>query len=432
MPRLWSIGFVLMFCVSACNALANPTPLATSTILPKPSSTSPRADDSKASTITPAPVLTATRNLTLTVWTTEELSPSGARGGRVLKSQIDAFSKSRPNLRVDFILKKATGTGGLVDFLVNTQAAAPQMLPDLILLDSRELDSAAQTGLVQPLDSDLPAGIYADLFPSAQKVARINGAWVALPMFLEAEHLVYNQARLARPPRTWSEVISSPVPFLFPAEGDDGFIAQYLSLGGSLSDANSNPALNADTMVQVLSFYRRARDANVIPDSTLGIKSVDESWATFISGQNSIAQVGASQYLADRDRFGNVTYSNLPTRDGQVMTLTRAWVMAVTASNPARKQAAIDLLQWLSASSRLSEWASSARKIPARRTAFATAIDPPEYAQFLRGLLDKGTNMPSVTQLARLAPAYRAAVQSVLRGQSTPIEAANRAVNSIK
>ena len=309
---------------------------------------------------------------------------------------------------------------------------APQLLPDVIILDSRELDAAAQTGLLQPLDGDFPAGVYADLFPTAQKTARLDGAWVALPLFIEAEHLVYNSTRLPRPPRTWNDVISSSVPFLFPAEGDDGFVAQYLSVGGALSDANANPTLNADAMVQVLTFYRRARDANVIPETALTLKSVDESWSIFIAAQVGFAQVAASQYLAERERLTNVGYAALPTRDGQAMTLTRTWVMAVTATNPARRQAALDLLQWLGTSARLSEWASAARKIPARRSAFATAIDSAEYAQFLRGLLDRGTNMPTVIQLARLAPAYRTAVQSVLRGQVTPVEAANRAVNSIK
>ena len=434
MPREWSIVLVMMFCASACNALASPTPGVTPTFPPKPLPTTTLTGEvpDRSSTLTPTPALTTTQTITLTVWTTEELSPNGVRGGRVLKSQIDAFGRTRPNVRVEFILKKASGTGGMLDFLVNTQAVAPQLLPDVIILDSRELDAAAQTGLLQPLDGDLPAGVYADLFPTAQKTARLDGAWVALPLFIEAEHLVYNSTRLPRPPRTWNDVISSSVPFLFPAEGDDGFVAQYLSVGGALTDANANPTLNADAMVQVLTFYRRARDANVIPETALTLKSVDESWSMFIAAQVGFAQVAASQYLAERERLTNVSYAALPTRDGQAMTLTRAWVMAVTTTNPARRQAALDLLQWLGTSARLSEWASAARKIPARRSAFATAIDSPEYAQFLRGLLDRGTNMPTVTQLARLAPAYRTAVQSVLRGQVTPVEAANRAVNSIK
>lgn len=429
MPRVWGVFLVLIFFATACAAIETPTPNVTAT----PAFVSlPTTTPTSAPTFAPAPALTKTQIITLTVWTTEELSPIAARGGRAFKNQVDAFTRAQPNLRVEFVLKKASGKGGMLDFLVNTHAVAPQLLPDLIVLDSRELDAAAQTGLLQPLDDDFPAGVYADLFPPAQKIARVEGAWLALPIFLEAEHLVYNMARVKKPPLTWNDVISNSATFLFPTDGEDGFLAQYLALGGALQDVNANPTLNADATIQVLTFYRRARDANAIPDSALAIKTVDEAWSLFAAGQGAMAQVSASQFLAERDKVPNANFAPLPTRDGQVTTLAYAWTYAMVTTDPARQRATVEFLQWLTASPRLAEWANAARKIPARRTAFASALDAGDYADFLRTLFEHANVQPTASQLARVSPAFRTAVLSVLRGQGTPIEAANRAVNSIK
>lgn len=432
LQRGWIGLFLLIPLLAACRLDAPATPV----VAPSPSPSAAPAATVAPTTVSPTlaatAVITASSVITLTIWTTEDLAPGTSKGGRVLRAQLDAWSRAQPNLRTQFILKKPTGKGGLLDYLVNTQAVAPVLLPDLIALDSRELDIAAQTGLLQPLDSELPAGAMADLFPAARKLSTWQGNWLFLPISIDAEHLAYNTARLKKPPRTWDELVIGSGNWLFPADGTDGFLLQYLAIGGKLVDGTGAPILSTDPMIQVLTLFRRARDSGVIPDASLALKSVDEVWPMFLAGQSSMAQVSATLFISEREKVATAGFAPVPTRDGQMATLVSSWGYAVVTANPARRRAALDLLTWLSATNREAEWAQAAGRLPARRTAFATAIGPADYAQFLRDLLDQGYAFPPNAQIDRQAEAIRSAATTVLRGQATPNEAAIRAVNSIR
>ena len=95
--------------------------------------------------------------VTLELWLPQELAPYGVEpGAALLAQQLDDFSEAYPDLQVDVLVKKARGRGGLLDFLRTARDAAPAVLPDVVVLDAAELETAARSGLIRPLD---PPGI---------------------------------------------------------------------------------------------------------------------------------------------------------------------------------------------------------------------------------------------------------------------------------
>jgi len=431
----WSVvilGGSLVACAAAIPE--SPTPPASAPVVTLSATTAPPARATlvptrSAPTRTP---ITMTSAITLTLWTTEDLAPGTTPAGRVLKNQFDAFSAANPNIHIDVVLKKPYGKGGLLDFLLTTSAVVPAQLPDFVTLDIAEVPLAADAGILQPLDVWLPGDLRNDLFPFAFRAAHFQNQWIALPFATDAQHLVYNKTAFKKAPATWDDCIKQKPTLLLPLGGDDAFVLQYLALV-SPSDGTLPPPTDANTLAQILSFFKRAHDLNLLPDAVINLKSVEEDWPPFAAGQIALAQVSASRYLTERDKAPNAGFAIVPTRDGKTATVTTGWAFALVTMEPPRQAAATRFMQWLVQGERLAPWLRAAKRLPATRATMTLAVDPPEYALFLRDLMERAAYWsPASPRDAKIAQAWRAAIAAVWKGNSTPEEAARSIVAATK
>lgn len=379
------------------------------------------------------------------MWTTEDIAPydeacpepcERASTGQVLSQQLAAFLANHPGVRVQIVLKKPGGTGGLFDFLQTASAVAPTTLPDLMILSATDLPRAAQAGLIQPLD-DVVGAAADDLFPFARTLATVNGQLMGMPSIVYVEHVAYNPTRLEAAPLTWTDVISAGVRFAFPA-GDsnyaDTLISLYLSAGGTLTDASGVPRLEVAPLIEMLRLLDAARQAGVATHATQA-KSAEDTWAAFRSG-TPLAVVSAERYLADRATIGAVAAGPLPGRDGPAPSLGSAWVWVLVTRDPLRVPLAQQLLTYLTAPQNLGRWSHAAAVLPARRSALATwetlSEAPDPYLPFLQDLLEKAVARPSIEVYTAIAPALRQAVEDVLLSRATPETAAATAVKNVR
>jgi ABC-type glycerol-3-phosphate transport system substrate-binding protein len=401
-----------------------PTSVAIATMVPKPTANA-------TAIATPVPVtrtpIASTGPITLTLWTTEALAPGTTSAGRILRNQFDAFSAANTDIHIDVVLKKPSGKGGLLDFLTTTRAVVPARLPDLVTLDLSEVPLAAEAGILQPLDGWMPAELNADFFPFASKAARYRNQWMAVPFVANVEHLVYNKAIIRQVPRTWDDFTKQKASLLLPLGGDDAFLLQYFALGVSLSDASNQTAIDVNATAQVLGFFKRARDLGLIPDTALSLKTVEEVWSGFAAGQVAMAQIPASRYLTERGKLPNALYAHVPTREGKPATIATGWAFVIVTNDPARQSAAARFIQWIIQGERLAPWLRAAHLLPASRAALVLAVDPPEYASFLRDELEHASPLPPASSYSKQSDAWRAAIVAVWKGQTTPQEAARNA-----
>jgi len=370
--------------------------------------------------------------ITLTLWTIEDLAPSATPAGRILKNQFDAFTAANPNIRIEVVLKKPYGKGGVLDFLLTTQAVIPTQLPDFVALDIAEVPLAAEAGLLQPLDLWLPSDLKNDFFPFAFRAAHYQNQWVAFPVTADAQHLVYNKTLVKKAPTTWDECLKQKQTLLVPLGGDDAFILQHLALA-STGDGFVPLPSNANNNAQILTFFKRARDQNILPETAINLTNVEETWAPFAAGQVMLAQVSASRYLIERDKMPQAGYAAVPTRDGKVATVTSGWSFATITTDPVRQAAVARFIQWLTYSERWAPYVRAAKRLPTTRATVALAVDPPEYAAFLRETLERGAYWAAAApRETKVAQAWRAAMAAVWKGTSTPDEAARAIVTAIK
>src|SRR3989304_5835212 len=136
-----------------------PTPARGDATALSPSSATPAA--APASTVTPT--VAPRRSITLAMWVPDTLVPPGSMTATmVLNQQIAAFAASQPDVRVQVLIKRAHGPGGILDLMQTAAPVAPSALPDVALLDLASVPLAAQAGLLRPLNSHVPDEALAD------------------------------------------------------------------------------------------------------------------------------------------------------------------------------------------------------------------------------------------------------------------------------
>jgi ABC-type glycerol-3-phosphate transport system substrate-binding protein len=375
--------------------------------------------------------------ITLTLWTTEPFSPAQAdTSGQILGQQIEAFTAARPDVVVEYVLKKPYGKGGILNFLLTTSEAVPAAMPDLVAMDTIELKEAAQAGLLQPLDELISSELEEDLFPFAQQVGRFEDQLVGLQFETDIEHLIYNTNKLEEPPLTWTDVLTEEVSYVFPAGGreglvNDAFIIQYLALGGQLVDETGQPALNAELVTQVLQFYRTGYELGVIPPSVLEFKTLDDCWPVYLSAEVAMTNVSSRRYLADRELLMYTRFASIPTRDGNVATLSQGWAWAIVTSDPPRQALAAQFIEWLMEPENSVEWNLAAGHLPTRRAAFEALGTEDSYYAFLSKQLEGAHPRLAGTVYSEVTRVLQQGVEKVMAGEAAPQEAAKAAIESI-
>jgi len=376
----------------------------------------------------PSPPTAVSSAITLTLWTTEAFFPTeDSDSGQILAQQWQAFEAARANVIIEYVLKKPYGKGGILDFLSTARAAAPTVLPDLVILDTLELDEAAEAELIRPLDGLVSSELQQDLFPFARR--SFDGQLMGIQFEADVEHLIYNTNKIDSPPVTWREVLSDSVAYIFPAGGEgslvnDAFLIQYLAVGGRLLDESGNPALDNDALVEVLQFYADGLEVAAIPPSVLEFEDLDDCWVVYVSAQAALSNVSSDRYLADRGLLKNTAFAAIPTRDGNVVTLSKGWALAIVTEDSSRQAIVAQLIEWLLEPENNANWNLAAGHLPTSQAAFEHLDAADQYFPFVRRQLENVSPRPVDPAYDKIGRALQRAVQDVLQGEVSPEEAA--------
>ena len=136
--------FILVILLAGCADLPFPESNSTPQLSPTPTDSILPTQESTQS----APGLT-----TLRLWVPPEFDPaSDTQAGDLLQDRLDQYTTQRPDIRIETRVKASSGSGGLLDSLSSANAAAPLVIPDLVLLPRTSLEIAALKGLLFPFD----------------------------------------------------------------------------------------------------------------------------------------------------------------------------------------------------------------------------------------------------------------------------------------
>jgi ABC-type glycerol-3-phosphate transport system substrate-binding protein len=430
--QLLGLGLVLALLLTACESLNidlpwTQQPTATPTL-------SPGAD----SELTPTPEMTTTAEATpepvtdLTVWVPPELDPAAdTTASQLFAAQLQLFSDLHDGLEINVRVKAASGTGGLLDALTATGAAAPDALPDLIALGRPDLETAALKSLIYPLDGMTVVVDDADWYGFTREMALLQGSTFGLPFAADALVLAYRPELLPELPASWGELIEQELVLAFPADSDQALftLALYQAEGGLIQDNQRRPVLEIDPLTNVFSLYQAGVGSGALPAWLNQYQTLGQVWSSYREGQSNLAVTWLSNYLKDQPADTDVA-TLLPMSAGSV-TLGTGMSWAVATSVETRQALAVQLAEFLVQPEFLAEWTAAAGYIPPRPSALESWTD-----QGLRNTVSQVALMtrlrPTNDLITSLGPILREGTRQVLQDLVDPGQAAQVAVDSLE
>jgi ABC-type glycerol-3-phosphate transport system substrate-binding protein len=437
---LWITG-VLLIITSGCQfgastAIADPnSSIVELTATARPSRT-PTAAISLTSTPTP---LSDGSPITLTFWTVEQVSfLREDELGNFFGTSLRLFERGNTDIEVDLLVKKASGKGGVLDFLRTTREVAPSVLPDVVVMDAKDLEQAYAESLIQSLNGRLNRSIVQDLFPAARRMGTVNDELVGVPLGLEMEHTVYNTRIFTDTPMTWTDILSKNTTYLFPAKGVNGLVndftlSQYFSAGGKFLDDEGLPKIDDAILKDVLTFYQQARENGTIDASILEAASTEELWPIYLETEAGVAQISVRQYLTDRDLLNSTTFAPLPVRNEAdvPVSVIHGWMLVLVTDDFNRQDPALRLIESFLSTANNANWNRINKSIPIRDTAYQQLADDDPYWIFLASQLNTARPEPGFPEYDRISRIIQQAIEQVIRDEETPEGATATAMDAL-
>lgn len=434
---------VLALCLAACSSpffgRATATPSLAPTATSAPSQTPSLQTSTRAATPSPtATRIDPTAPITLTLWVSPEIAASAQEEGQAFYTLRQAFEQAYPQATLQIMPKADEGAGSLVNLLLATQPVVPAQLPDLVALDSRDLAELVAHDLLAPLDEELPASLWDDLYPCALQAVTMDGQRMAMPFDADILLMVYNSSMIAQPPQLWSDLATSGGEYVFPTtEGDnsavDAFLIQYLALGAGLTQDDGTPALDSQALTLVLSNYQQALEAGILPDQVREFGTLADCWNLYITGAVAMSDASSQQIQRQRNILQRTRLAQIPTSSGTPLTLAQMTVWGVVASDPTKRELAARFVEMALQPEYSSTWSTESDHLPITKAGLALALQADDE---LRPLADQqlqsAVPYPSREIYDLMAPVVLQAIQSVLDQETTAEGAALKAVAAVE
>lgn len=354
----------------------------------------------------------------LVVWVPPFFTAS-AEARQLVEEVVHHFERRNGSLHVSLYTKAETGRASLFAYLQQVQKVAPDLMPDLILLEEQELWQAAELELLVPFsDTELKAFSI----PAATvRTTEYNGAVYGLPYALELEHLVYRTAQVAQSPRTWTDLLTHEARYLFAAGSPDGqnsdfLLAQYIGAGGQVNE--NGELLNPDALKSVFEFLVQANQAGIIPNPAINLASSDAVWTLFNTGDFELAHVPSSLYAPRRFELDEIAYAPMPTRFGESTAVRRAWSFAIVTREPEQRSLALSLLADLFKPKLQGEWSRLTYYLPTQPAAFNYWDQADPYHVFLIELMEQAVTLPKGRLFSEFLRSVHLAERNLLSNES--------------
>ena len=369
---------------------------------------------------------------TLTVWVPPQFAPSQENPvGILLQNRLDSFSKLYTNLQINVRIKSETGPASLLESLYATSGVAPLVLPDLVLLSTEDMFTAAEQNLIFPYPPGYPAEEDTDWYNIASALSSYHDERYMLPIAADAMVMVYNPELVESAPRTWDDLILAGNIISFPTTDPQAAFttALYLSNGGRFRDSEDNITLQSGPLASVLNTYQQAHAANILPPNPTQIDSDESAWTKFNETNKQILITWTSRYFGQADE--TLAATSLPTLTGQPFTLVKGWGWVITNPDPNKQAAAAELAKYLTEAEFAGPWTEASYLLPLRP--FGLPYWEDETAQILASqLLPQSSQMPSPDVVNLVSTPITDAVLDVLTAVLSPEEAAQIAVDSLE
>jgi multiple sugar transport system substrate-binding protein len=416
--RISRIAFcVFLIFLAGCSSLPNIDRqwinqiLYTPTPVPHPTLTPTLLPSQATQSLTQGPEPSSAEPMILRIWLPPQFNPNANNAAATkLKERLNDFEADHPGLQIDVRVKSESGDTDLLNSLAITGAAAPNALPDLVALPRHSLESAAQSGLIKPLNlSSQPQS--PELYPYAQELSEIDGTPYGLPFAGDALVMIYRPELVWI--KTWNDILLSDSQLVFAGADPQAELALslYASAGGELTDAQGKPTLQQDVLVQVLELFTKGRGVSLFPDASKNISTDDQVLQEYRNQRADIGVLHFSNFLSSQD---GLYQPLMGLGEDAHFTFSDGWMWALTGQSADNQKIAMDLAEYLTADEFLTPWIQDAGYLPTHRINNSDQVD-----ETVQDVIQASQPVPSADVIAVLGPLLQEAVTRVLNGEQS-------------
>lgn len=378
-------------------------------------SLTPTPAPTRRATSTPPAVVTPTETAparpdapVLRVWLPPQFNPASENeAANLLGERLAEFEAQHPDLTLEIRIKESGGEDDIVSTLSITSEAAPDALPDLILLSRPELEVAALRGLLHPFDGLSTSLEDPNWYGYAQQLAHIQNTGYGLPFAGDVPVLVYypELGTLV----TWEDVLTSEGQLVFPAGDQQALVALslYASAGGEVLDSQGLPTLDAEALTDTLTLVQEGISREVFPRSLANVTNEAQTLQIYRTGNANKGIVHILNYRPTEDG----AIAPLPGVGEAAFSYATGWVWALAGSSPENQQLAVELAEFLVEDPFLGEWTRATGHLPTRPSSVE------ESNRKMMAILESAHPIPSNEVLSILGPLMQEALTRVLSGE---------------
>jgi hypothetical protein len=392
----------LQFFLSGCSGIIQPGAIYASET-PHPVSKSTPLQRTKANVI-PSEEPIDNSPGTLILWVPDDFAVnSGEQVQKLLIDRLDAFEIDHPGISIDLRFKNVKQKENMMDLLNTANRVAPSVLPDVILLNRSDMETAAIKGLLVPFENFPPSGEIQGIFAGFETPGKLQGSTFGIPAAGDGLFVIDKKFDGEQLP-AWKDILSSSLKIGMNLNDPNAtvFIALYLSAGGELTDENGKPHIDQAIFTQLLTFIRETRIQSAFPDWSLLASDWTEVSKRFENGESDMEINWYSSTI--KNGLDQYRYHALPGLSDSSATKLSGWYWSI--ANPAldRPSIRMELLSFLSKPVFASPWSNIAGYLP---------VSNQEWPIFgsssteMQAVLDSAKPVPDTSIMITVGPVIR-------------------------
>ncbi len=318
---------------------------------------------------------------------------SGTMAG-VLDEQVAKFNASQSRIKVEII--NQGGYDGIQQKMLAALAAGGKDMPHVTMIDYINVPFYAQEGTLVPLDDYFTPEAWKDFIPGLLADLKYQGKTYAVPANRSTQGFYYNKDLFRavgldpdKPPTTWDEFREYGKKLSDPSKDQYGtygfwqrwyFPIMVYGFGGQMNDAEGNCTYDSPEVVAAMTYWQNLKKdgISVIPANLTGAFEVQAS--EFVAGKIGMMfqSTAILSWIGDTVPFdwGFAMFPAGPA--GRFVTHGAANYAVCTGKSPEETQAAIELVDWLSAPTQTAEFHMKTGYMPGRWS----AMELPETKAF--------------------------------------------------
>ncbi|MGV8026699.1 MAG: extracellular solute-binding protein [Anaerolineaceae bacterium] len=350
----------------------------------------------------------------LVVWVPEEFSTLvDTEASSILQQRIEEFERQNPGTVVIVRVKGSSGSGGILDSLRNTKAAATNALPQIALLSRTDMEDAVGQALLLPVEEFFHDRNPSTYFSYAREISLFDGIVYGFPFVGDALIGIATEDFSDLKITSWDEIRAKKVPLYFAANSPQAifFISQYQSTDGLLVDEQGHASINNENLMTVLDSFDKNTRSRIFRENFNTLNTNEDAWTLLQNGDIKWEINWYSKAL--QSDISGLQVFQIPSLSSEPYVSAKGWLWTIVDTDTEVADIVPEFIAFFSDPQFLASFSQAAGYLPVLPTSLAFYENGDSFDS-LNTILTAAHAIPGNELILELGPVFRDATLMVL------------------